>query len=158
MAYKKKKINKENNKSNKSMYTEIKEEISVSDYEECEEYEEYEYAEVVEQQDYELNNYNNNIFEPIYYFTFKLTNYVSNIIRWIIGVSGVYIMWILFHYGASHLYIYFCVPNTIYGVIISPFLTATPQCQGLRWIVYNGANIINNMWVILGSWLISNIF
>jgi hypothetical protein len=30
---------------------------------------------------------------------------------------------------------------------------STPHCQSLRWVIYNGANTINNMWIILGAWL-----
>jgi hypothetical protein len=41
------------------------------------------------------------------------------------------------------------------GFIISPFMTATPHCQGLRWIIFNGANMIHNMWLIVGSWMAS---
>ena len=66
---------------------------------------------------------------------------------------GVYLLWIIFHYGASHLYIEYCVPRTWVGVITSPFLTSTPHCQGLRWMIYNGGNQINNMWITIGSWI-----
>jgi len=72
-------------------------------------------------------------------------------------VSGVYILWILLHYFASHLYIFYCVPNTYIGFFMSPFMTMAPHCQGLRWIVYNGADIIDNMWIILGTWVCTNI-
>jgi hypothetical protein len=81
----------------------------------------------------------------------------SNIIV-VFKVSGVYILWILLHYFASHLYIFYCVPNTYIGFFMSPFMTMTPHCQGLRWIIHNGANIIDNMWIILGTWLCTNIF
>ena len=70
-----------------------------------------------------------------------------------ISIYGIYIVWIFLHYVSSHLYTNYCVPNTIYGIIISPILTTTPHCQGLRWIIYNGGNQINNMWITLGSWL-----
>ena len=39
------------------------------------------------------------------------------------------------------------------GFILSPFMVATPHCQGLRWIVYNAANMINNMWIVCGTWI-----
>ena len=78
-------------------------------------------------------------------------------VKYIISFSGIYLLWIVLHYFASHLYIKFCVPQTIFGFFISPFLTATPHCQGLRWVVYNGGNVINNMWVIIGTWICSNI-
>jgi hypothetical protein len=79
--------------------------------------------------------------------------FIFNSFKLIIKISGVYLLWIILHFGASHLYIKFCVPSTILGFIISPFMTASPHCQGLRWIIYNGANTINNMWVILGTWI-----
>ena len=81
--------------------------------------------------------------------------YAYKSIKIIINVSGIYLLWIFLHYLASHLYVRLCVPNTIIGFLISPFMTATPHCQGLRWIVYNAANMINNMWIVLGAWICS---
>ena len=71
--------------------------------------------------------------------------------------SGIYLVWISLHYGASHLYVKWCVPNTFYGYLISPFMTPTPHCQGLRWIIYRGAEMINNMWFLLGTWIASSL-
>ncbi len=93
----------------------------------------------------------------------------SNIIYWIgsfslrmsilfFKVSGIYLLWICLHYGSSHLYVKLCVPNTMLGFIMSPFMIATPHCQGLRWIVYNAANVINNMWLLVGAWIYSLIW
>ena len=82
-------------------------------------------------------------------------------IRMINAVSkifGVYFAWIGLHYSASHLYVKLCVPDTLFGFLMSPFMTATPHCQGLRWLVTNGASMINNMWIVLGGWLCSTIF
>lgn len=73
-------------------------------------------------------------------------------------VSGIYLAWICLHYGSSHLYVKLCVPNTIIGFMMSPFMIATPHCQGLRWIVYNAANVINNMWLLIGAWAYSLIW
>jgi len=81
--------------------------------------------------------------------------YTYKIFRIIINVSGIYILWIFLHYLASHLYVKLCVPNTVIGFFMSPFMTATPHCQGLRWIVYNAASMINNMWITLGAWICS---
>ena len=87
-------------------------------------------------------------------------NYLSKVIHYLcktikLGSSlyGIYLLWILFHYFASHLYIEYCVPKTWMGLVISPFLTATPHCQGLRWMIYNGGNQINQMWIMIGSWI-----
>jgi len=81
--------------------------------------------------------------------------YAYKSIKIVINISGIYLLWIFLHYLASHLYVRLCVPSTIVGFLISPFMTATPHCQGLRWIVYNAANMINNMWIILGAWICS---
>jgi hypothetical protein len=88
----------------------------------------------------------------IYCFCFM---YKTTII--LLKVSKIYLLWILLHYMASQLYIQFCVPRTFFGFFMSPLMTATPHCQSLRWVVYNAANVINNMWVILGTWICSNI-
>jgi hypothetical protein len=80
-----------------------------------------------------FENYNdfivdhNNYFMEIYHETFRITflilNKIFDIIYFFLKISIVYILWIVFHYLASHLYTKLCVPNTLYGFIISPFLT-----------------------------------
>jgi hypothetical protein len=65
--------------------------------------------------------------------------YLENIFKFIFGVSGIYLLW------------------TVVGFLLSPFMTATPHCHGLRWVVYNAANMINNMWILCGTWVCSTI-
>jgi hypothetical protein len=88
--------------------------------------------------------------------------YIGNVLwsgfKMFFAVSKFYLCWIIIHFVASQLYIKWCTPYTFYGFIISPFLTLTPHCQGLRWVLYNGAGVINNMWFIFGSWMCANIF
>jgi hypothetical protein len=83
-------------------------------------------------------------------FTFLLKTLIV-----LFKASGIYLLWICLHYFSAHLYIKFCVPDTIMGFLMSPFMMATPHCQGLRWIVYNAAGIINNMWILIGAWIYS---
>jgi hypothetical protein len=117
--------------------------------------------EIQDEQDKELkkNYYYNdyNLFTFFYDFSYKLFKFTYKTISFILKVSGIYLLWIFLHYIASHLYVKFCVPNTVIGFFMSPFMTATPHCQGLRWIVYNAANMINNMWIILGAWICSTL-
>lgn len=96
----------------------------------------------------------NNISYKVFIICFQ---FIYKTVKFVVNVSGIYLLWIFLHYLASHLYVRLCVPNTIIGFLMSPFMTATPHCQGLRWIVYNAANMINNMWVILGSWICSTL-
>ncbi len=86
-----------------------------------------------------------------------ILSYTFKFFKFIFSVTGVYLLWICLHYFASHLYVKLCVPNTVIGFVMSPFMTATPHCQGLRWVVYNAANMINNMWIICGSFICSTI-
>ena len=72
-------------------------------------------------------------------------------------IFGIYILWILLHYIASHLYIHFCAPLSIWGFLMSPFIAPSPHCHALRWTIYTGANAINSMWVVLGVWLSSKL-
>ena len=99
----------------------------------------------------------NSFFENSYYCINYSCIFVYKTIKIIIKISGVYLLWIFLHFCASYLYTKLCVPTTFVGLLMSPFLTATPHCQGLRWVIYNGANIINNMWIVVGSWLCANI-
>jgi len=95
------------------------------------------------------------VIDGSYHIVVICFQYAYKSIKIFINVSGIYLVWIFLHYLASHLYVKLCVPSTIFGFLLSPFMTATPHCQGLRWVVYNAANMINNMWVILGAWICS---
>ena len=101
--------------------------------------------------------FNNPFLDKVYNIFYYVFRYMYTLGCLITKVVGIYMLWILLHYFGSHIYIRLCVPNSIYGFMISPFLTSTPHCQALRWGVYNGANIINYMWMEFGAWISSNI-
>lgn len=106
--------------------------------------------------DDELENIEHNsdfIVERIY----NIFSHIQNIFKFIFGVSGIYLAWICLHYFASHLYVKFCVPKTVMGFLLSPFMMSTPHCHGLRWVVYNAANMISNMWIVCGTWVCSTL-
>jgi hypothetical protein len=100
----------------------------------------------------------NNYFNIICKYTKKILLIITRAIILVIKVLGIYILWIFLHYFSSHLYIKFCVPNTLLGFVMSPLMISTPHCQGLRWIVYNAAGVINNMWIFIGGWIYSVIW
>ena len=109
--------------------------------------------------DIELEKFSkNDIFENWYNLSIDVYSFCLRTTLFIFKVSGIYLLWISLHYFSSHLYIKFCVPNTIIGFMMSPFMIMTPHCQGLRWIVYNAANIINHMWILIGAWIYSMIW
>jgi len=82
---------------------------------------------------------------------------IKPIIIFTINASSIYLLWIILHYIASHLYVKYCVPNSLFGFIISPFMVSTRHCMAIRWIIYHGANSIDTMWIILGTWITSKL-
>jgi hypothetical protein len=119
------------------------------------------FEEIYEEQDIELmrNIKTSDYFFPRFFYEFgcNFFKFLYKIICFILKVGGVYLLWICLHFVSSHLYVKLCVPSTFIGFVMSPFMSATPHCQGLRWIVYNAANMINNMWIIFGAWICSTI-
>jgi hypothetical protein len=68
-----------------------------------------------------------------------------------------YFLWIMAHHVSANLYTYFCTSNTLFGIISSPFLASAPHCVAMRWVIYEGGNMINVMWVSFGSYIGSKI-
>lgn len=93
----------------------------------------------------------------IYNITPKIISFTKKILSYCWRVGGIYMLWIMFHYIASHLYTYFCTPLTFMGFFAAPFLVASPHCYGLRWCIVHGAETITAMWLVIGSWLVSNL-
>ena len=71
-----------------------------------------------------------------------------------INIALIYFFWISLHYISPRLYASFCVPASISGFILSPFLANAPHCQALRWGIYQGANQIAFMWSTIGTWAV----
>jgi hypothetical protein len=91
------------------------------------------------------------------YIPDDFTDRVWGWITFVKTVAGIYILWVLTHYVASHLYVSWCVPATFVGFIASPFLIPAPHCQALRWAVYTGGNSIMAMWGAFGLWLLKKV-
>ena len=98
------------------------------------------------------------LYYNFYHYYLKCVYFIFKTIIFLFKISGIYLLWICLHFFSAHLYTKFCVPNSLVGFLMSPFLIATPHCQGLRWIVYNAATIINNMWIFIGTWIYSMIW
>lgn len=84
---------------------------------------------------------------------FDITNYYSLFMT----TGGVYVCWILAHFIASHLYVQLCTPLSFFGILASPFLIASPHCQGLRWVIYEAGSKVGVMWGLLAGWFLGKI-
>ena len=92
------------------------------------------------------------------WFSIKnIKTYSYSITKTAFSASKIYLMWVLFHYMAAHMYVYFCAPATLSGLLLSPFLMSAPHCVALRWAIHNGADVVHAMWLILGTWLCSKL-
>jgi hypothetical protein len=98
---------------------------------------------------YQKKNVTNNLLT----FKNKLYIFLNNIK----SLFLFYIGWICLHYICSQFYIYYCVPSSLYGLFISPFLSMTPHCVGFRWVIFESGNIFYTMWMAIGTWTVSNI-
>ena len=66
----------------------------------------------------------------------------------------IYGLCVLAHYAAAHIYYQYCTPLSIKGFIMSPFLTATPQCQMTRWVITRCGHSISAIWIVIGSYVV----
>jgi hypothetical protein len=67
----------------------------------------------------------------------------------------IFILWTAIHIISAHLYVYMCVPLSIRGIIMSPFMIDVPYCYATRWIMNKSVNSINVLWISIGNWCIS---
>ena len=68
----------------------------------------------------------------------------------------IYLFWILLHWVSVQFYQYMCVPRTFWGFVFGTAVASQmPHCKTALWTVTHSSTVISNMWVILGSWLIT---
>jgi hypothetical protein len=84
----------------------------------------------------------------------KILELLMLLIITIYSFFGYYIMWIVLQYAAAHLYPVYCMPISISGFLLSPFMVSAPHCVAMRWMITEGSNIIITMWVTLGAYAI----
>jgi hypothetical protein len=54
--------------------------------------------------------------------------------------------------ASAHLYPYFCADLSLAGLVTSPFLAMAPHCRAIAWLQKTSTTVIENMWVLLGTW------
>jgi len=66
---------------------------------------------------------------------------------------GVVFGWYILHIVASHLYTRYCVPLTIWGMALAPFMTTASHCIILRWTITQGGQVTMVAWGLVSAWL-----
>lgn len=76
----------------------------------------------------------------------------------LLKVGWIYIIYCALHYCIPHIYTHLCVPMTIIGVLMSPFISQAPHCVALRWLLYNLGDNIKTMFMLLAGWFTNLLF
>jgi len=105
-----------------------------------------------EEVDYVLANKSNALIAPC---ISRMVERGRTCAQYMYNVSSIYLFWIVLHYFSAHLYVYYCVPSGVHGFLISPFLVAAPHCRAIRWIIQSGGAMMDNMWLVFGTWACS---
>ena len=66
---------------------------------------------------------------------------------------GVVLGWYILHIIAAHLYTKFCVPLTVWGMALAPFMSTASHCVILRWTINQGGQVTMIAWGMLSVWL-----
>ena len=75
----------------------------------------------------------------------------------VFNVCKVYLLWIFLHHVGMQIYIKYCAPPTLIGMIMYPFLASTPHCKAIRWVIYNSGITFDNMFSLLTVWIYNKI-
>lgn len=73
------------------------------------------------------------------------------------SVAGLYILWMVLHFVSANLYVYYCAHMSLFGFLMSPVLASAPHCRAIRWVLNSGAQSIDAMWIVLGTWVCSKL-
>ena len=87
----------------------------------------------------------------------KAYNFARPYVVFVNNAAGVYLLWVFLHFASAHLYVHYCANMSFIGAIMSPILVSAPHCRALRWTINTGAQSIDTMWIVLGTWLCSKI-
>jgi hypothetical protein len=73
-------------------------------------------------------------------------------------LTGIIIAWYILHIIAAHLYTKLCVPLTLWGMALAPFMTTASHCILLRWTITHGGHATMIAWGMVSVWLSKFIF
>lgn len=66
-----------------------------------------------------------------------------------------YIVWVTLHFISSHMYIKYCVGDTIVDFFLSPIRSASPICQAFSWTSYTLSKQFITISISCGSYMCS---
>jgi len=61
----------------------------------------------------------NKISDKVKVYLPSIQHYANNFLNLFKNIFGIYVLWVLVHYVAAHIYVRFCTPATFMGFILS---------------------------------------
>ena len=71
--------------------------------------------------------------------------------------SKYYLMWILLHWLTINAYSYYCSGSDFWSLLTTPFMSMLPHCRAMIWAIEKSFIVMENMWLIFGTWLIGKL-
>lgn len=65
-----------------------------------------------------------------------MTEFIEQIKSYIPPMTLTYIGWVTLHFISAHMYVNYCVGNTVIDFFLSPIRSASPICQAFSWTTY----------------------
>ncbi len=83
-----------------------------------------------------------------------LFNYISSEL---ITNTTIYIVYVCIHNASSNIYVHYCTPLTLRGLLFSPIIIISPHCKTILWVMNHTSYNIEFMWILFGTFIIKNI-
>lgn len=86
-----------------------------------------------------------------------MNNYFNTAKSFFSGVAGIAfirILWVFVHWSVSRIYPYFCAPEGLFGLFLSPFVSQAPHCIAMFWLIEISRRCIKDMWLVIGTFVV----
>ena len=80
---------------------------------------------------------------------------IEQIKSYIPPMTLTYIGWVTLHFISSHMYVKYCVGETIVDFFLSPIRSASPICQAFSWTSYTLSKQFITILISCGSYMCS---
>jgi hypothetical protein len=81
----------------------------------------------------------------------------KNLIVFCTGAGSVYVLWIIGHFAATHLYVNLCAPPTVVGFFKTAVSVPAPHCKLLRTLISHFGDGIGTIWTSVTAFVLSSI-
>uniref|UniRef100_A0A6C0KJ51 Uncharacterized protein n=1 Tax=viral metagenome TaxID=1070528 RepID=A0A6C0KJ51_9ZZZZ len=70
----------------------------------------------------------------------------------VLYIMIIYLIWSIVHVIACTTYIKLCAPMTIFGIMTSGFMTTTPHCKAINWVIVSTSHMFDKWFISFSTW------